>query len=266
MPKSNNILALSMLSLLTSVSAYTTVGCYTSPGQLTSTGTYQFQSQGYCQQVCTKQNQPIFALHNGNKCYCGDQLPPPETKVSSTQCQTPCSGFPSEYCGNTTTWLINNSTLPLTTTDNTDTTANTPVNLTTNTKRDSTANTENGIVIAPDSSDSSSGSGSGSTSPDTIQVNPTIVETGIAMTSSPANEDGSKTVAAASVTATSMVVAASASASPSVSASGSGSSVSSGAAVASPSASVGAAAVVSLGGFGGVLGGGVLAVVLGVGL
>ncbi|PWY67249.1 WSC-domain-containing protein [Aspergillus sclerotioniger CBS 115572] len=257
MPKSNtNIVALSVLSLLTSVSAYTTVGCYTSPGQLTSTGSYQSQSQGYCQEVCTKQNQPIFALHNGNECYCGDQLPPSEAKVSSTQCQTSCSGFPSEYCGNTTTWLVNNSTLttPLTliATDNT----------VTNNKRDSTTNTENGIVIAPDSDETSS------TPPETMRVNPTIVETGVAMASSPAgaaNDDVLKT-AAPSVTATSMVVAASASASASVTASGSGS-VSSGAVV-SPSASVGGASALGMGvgsGFG-MVGGVVLSVVLGLGL
>lgn len=100
MPKASatKIISLSILSFLTTASAYTTAGCYSSAGQLTSAGTNQFQSEGYCQQICTKQNKPVFALHNGDECYCGDSLPPSTAKVSSTQCQTPCSGFPSETC------------------------------------------------------------------------------------------------------------------------------------------------------------------------
>ncbi|GKZ37238.1 hypothetical protein AbraIFM66950_008695 [Aspergillus brasiliensis] len=270
------IISLSILSFLTTASAYTTVGCYSSPGQLTSAGTFQFQSEGYCQQICTKQNKAIFALHNGDECYCGDALPPSTAKVSSTQCQTPCSGFPSETCGGINAWLINNSTTVSQPTTDDD-------KLVTELKRESTDNVENGIVIAPESDDDSDSSSGTSNSPDTMKVNPTMVETGIAIAPSSAADGGaakstvpSVILTAPSMTgvtvpatgaagASSMVVAAS-SASASATATASGA-ASSGSAATSPSTSVGAAAGAVAGApASGMIGGVVMAAVVALGL
>ncbi|CAK37955.1 hypothetical protein CBS115989_6627 [Aspergillus niger] len=275
MPKASatKIISLSIFSLLTTASAYTIVGCYSSPGQLTSAGTFQFQSEGYCQQICTKQNKPIFALYNGDECYCGDALPPSTAKVSSTQCETPCSGFPSDPCGGTNAWLINNSTtISQPTTDN---------NIVTELKRESTDNVENGIVIAPESDDSDSSSGN-SNSPETMTVNPTMVETGIPIAPSSGADGGAakSTIPSVILTAPSMtgvtvpatgaaaassmvVVASSASASATAAASGA---ASSGSAAASPSTSAGAAAAVAGAPAGGMIGGVVMAAIVALGL
>ncbi|GAQ46076.1 hypothetical protein AtubIFM56815_007251 [Aspergillus tubingensis] len=273
MPKASatKIISLSILSFLTTASAYTTAGCYSSAGQLTSAGTYQFQSEGYCQQICTKQNKPVFALHNGDECYCGDSLPPSTAKVSSTQCQTPCSGFPSETCGGANAWLINSTTVSESTTDD---------KLVTELKRESTDNVENGIVIAPESDDSDSSSGS-SNSPDTMKVNPTMVETGIPIASSAADGGAAKstvpsviltapsmtgvTVPATGAAAASSMVVAASSASASATATASGA-ASSGSAAASPSTSAGAAAAIAGAPASGMIGGVFMAAVVALGL
>ncbi|OJZ88964.1 hypothetical protein ASPFODRAFT_476586 [Aspergillus luchuensis CBS 106.47] len=276
MPKASatKIISLSILSFLTTASAYTTAGCYSSAGQLTSAGTYQFQSEGYCQQICTKQNKPVFALHNGDECYCGDSLPPSTAKVSSTQCQTPCSGFPSETCGGANAWLINNSTTVSESTSDD--------KLVTELKRESTDNVENGIVIAPESDDSDSSSGSSNSSPDTMKVNPTMVETGIPIASSAADGGAAKstvpsviltapsmtgvTVPATGAAAASSMVVAASSASASATATASGA-ASSGSAAASPSTSAGAAAAAVAGApASGMIGGVVMAAVVALGL
>ncbi|PYH94090.1 hypothetical protein BO71DRAFT_240122 [Aspergillus ellipticus CBS 707.79] len=244
MPKSNTILNLAILSLISfspAASASISTGCYTTPGQLVSQGAYQFQSNGYCQQICSKQNHTVYALHNGNECACGSQLPPSSDKVETTQCQTPCSGFPSETCGGRNSWTV---------------ITDAPNKL----RRDED---DSVIVTAPDTPDPMV----------SAKVNPTMVETGIAMAST-ADDSVSKTSVpsviltapsmtapqqhGSSATATSMVIAASNSAeASSAAASSSG--------VASPSASAGAAAVVGAGS-GSMLGVGAMVVSVAVGM
>ncbi|RAL12168.1 WSC domain-containing protein [Aspergillus homomorphus CBS 101889] len=224
MPR-KSILGLVVLSLVSLSSAYSFVGCYIEPGELVLAGSYQFQSLGYCQQACDKRNQTVFALHDGNQCYCGDHLPSAEAKVPDTRCNTPCAGFASDNCGGSDTWSVNSNTH--------------------NAKRDDAGSV---IVTAPDTSDPTAN----------IKVNPTMVETGIALASSVVSDAESSVpktaipsgiltaptltaaqqqqVGSATATAASMVI--NASSSPSSSTAVASSSVS-----ASPSPSVGAAAI-----------------------
>ncbi|PWY92876.1 hypothetical protein BO70DRAFT_349169 [Aspergillus heteromorphus CBS 117.55] len=233
MPNNNmtilNLAFLCLIALSPAVSA--TTGCYTTPGELVAQGTYQFQSNGYCQQICTRQNHTVYALHNGNECSCGDQLPPSSDKVADTECDSPCSGFPSETCGSTNTWTV--------------------ITDSSNAKRDDDSSV---IVTAPDTPDPMA----------TYKVNPTMVETGIAIASTGEADSVPKTAIpsviltapsttapqhGSSATASSMVIAAS-----SAAASSSG--------VASPSASAGAGAGV-VAQSGSILGGMVVCVAVG---
>ncbi|RAH84747.1 WSC-domain-containing protein [Aspergillus japonicus CBS 114.51] len=236
---------LAILSLAAFSSASSFVGCYSEPGELVLAGSYQFQSLGYCQQTCDKRNQTVYALHDGNQCYCGDELPPSESEVPAAQCNTPCAGFPSDTCGGSDTWSVSSDSI--------------------NVKRDDAGSV---IVTAPDTPESAAN----------IQVNPTLVETGIALASSVVSdaEGSAKTsipsviltaptmtaaqqqqqVGSATATAASIVIVASNT--PSSSAA-----VASSSASASPSASVGAAAALDAGAGQGSLVGGLLVLILG---
>ncbi|PYH47801.1 WSC domain-containing protein [Aspergillus saccharolyticus JOP 1030-1] len=231
-----------VLSLASLSSAYSFVGCYSEPGELVPAGSYQFQSLGYCQQACDKRNQTVFALHNGDACYCGLSLPSAEAQVPAAQCNTPCAGFPSETCGGSDTWSVNSDSLSV--------------------KRD---DADSVIVTAPDTSDPVAN----------IQVNPTLVETVIALASSVVSDaEGSvpqtaipsviltaptmtaaqqqqQQVGSATATAASLVIVASTSPSSSPAAASSSAS-------ARPSASAGAAAGLDCGAGRGSLFGGVL--------
>jgi len=41
----------------------------------------------------------VLGLGNGTDCWCGDKLPPKNSKVADTQCNTPCSGYGQNFCG-----------------------------------------------------------------------------------------------------------------------------------------------------------------------
>ncbi|KAL4892593.1 WSC domain-containing protein [Aspergillus ambiguus] len=74
-------------------------GCYSNASPLTSAGTYTFQSDGYCQKQCLKDNYKVFALHNANECFCGNKLPAESDKTDDSDCNTSCAGWPDTMCG-----------------------------------------------------------------------------------------------------------------------------------------------------------------------
>jgi len=73
-------------------------GCYSSSSGLTDQGSYTYQTSGYCQPICVKQNQAVLATSGGSDCWCGDVLPPADSKVDDSNCNTPCNGYGSENC------------------------------------------------------------------------------------------------------------------------------------------------------------------------
>ncbi|KAG0685061.1 hypothetical protein C6P40_004933, partial [Pichia californica] len=63
---------------------------------LTYDNTYTYQSSGYCEGKC--QGNYVIALTGGDQCYCGSNLDQ-SAQVDSSNCELPCSGYPSDICG-----------------------------------------------------------------------------------------------------------------------------------------------------------------------
>ncbi|KAF2237435.1 hypothetical protein EV356DRAFT_511559 [Viridothelium virens] len=81
-------------------------GCFSSSYPLQNQGSYTFQSSGACQNECVAQGKPVMGLTSGTNCFCGDQLPPVDTKVADTDCNTPCAGYNKEFCGAANRWTV----------------------------------------------------------------------------------------------------------------------------------------------------------------
>ncbi|KAI9685271.1 MAG: hypothetical protein M1822_004644 [Bathelium mastoideum] len=69
-------------------------------------GSYTFQSHGACQSECGAQGKPVMGLTSGTDCFCGNQLPPADTKVDDGDCSTSCAGYPPDKCGGANRWSI----------------------------------------------------------------------------------------------------------------------------------------------------------------
>lgn len=76
--------------------ATTYEGCYSSSTPLDSFGTFPFQSVGNCGTDCA--GSAVFAMTEGDACWCGDQLPALSDKVDKSDCDTSCTGFPDDRC------------------------------------------------------------------------------------------------------------------------------------------------------------------------
>jgi cell wall integrity and stress response component len=64
--------------------------------------TEQFMSNGACQTHC--QGAFAFAVIQGSSCWCSNYIP--ALQQSTYNCNDPCPGFPSEWCGSTDTDLF----------------------------------------------------------------------------------------------------------------------------------------------------------------
>ncbi|GIJ87341.1 hypothetical protein Asppvi_006247 [Aspergillus pseudoviridinutans] len=103
-PKILNLAFLSLMSLTPHVLASKdSSACYNSPGDLTLAGSSQFMSGGMCKTKCEKS--AVLAVQ-GTDCYCGSSLPPSSAKVSNDKCDTPCLGYPTDYCGGSKSWTV----------------------------------------------------------------------------------------------------------------------------------------------------------------
>ena len=72
-------------------------GCFSSTLGLKVVNTTDiYTSKGSCSVQCAGSD--VFALTNSTWCYCGSQLPPADTKVDDSSCNTPCPGFPANTC------------------------------------------------------------------------------------------------------------------------------------------------------------------------
>ncbi|KAJ5631224.1 uncharacterized protein N7484_011324 [Penicillium longicatenatum] len=75
------------------------VGCYSSSLGMSNKTSNEFQSSGWCQDRCMGDGAAAFALTGGSYCLCGNELPPSSDKVDSSNCNTPCPGWPKDKCG-----------------------------------------------------------------------------------------------------------------------------------------------------------------------
>lgn len=76
-------------------------GCFSSGDGLSKNSTYTYNSKGYCQTQCVPIDAAVQATYNGNECWCGNELPPADTLVDDSKCDSPCSGIDTEMCGGT---------------------------------------------------------------------------------------------------------------------------------------------------------------------
>lgn len=84
----------------TSTTSPIVMGCYSSHDSLTFQDTNGFQTSGLCVTQCVPLNHAVIAI-NGTDCWCGDTMPPLDTKVADSFCDTPCPGYGSVNCGST---------------------------------------------------------------------------------------------------------------------------------------------------------------------
>jgi cell wall integrity and stress response component len=85
--------------------AMTLLGCYSTSDPLVDQGSYQFQTQGYCQKVCVKNgNKPVMGLTQGSNCWCGDVIP--AGKADNSSCNSPCLGYDKDDCGGDGFWTV----------------------------------------------------------------------------------------------------------------------------------------------------------------
>jgi len=86
--------------------SFTPLGCFSNPGDMWDMGPYTFQTNGWCQPLCVRQGATYFALVNGTNCFCGNSGPDSGNKVSSSECDTTCNGYDSQFCGGTNRWAV----------------------------------------------------------------------------------------------------------------------------------------------------------------
>ncbi|KAJ9272700.1 hypothetical protein DTO212C5_1427 [Paecilomyces variotii] len=80
-------------------------GCFNSVANYTQTGSYIYQSDGYCVSTCKGKGLAIAATQ-GQLCACGQGVPPAALKVADTQCGNTCPGYPYENCGGDNAWSL----------------------------------------------------------------------------------------------------------------------------------------------------------------
>lgn len=79
--------------------AQVSIGCFATSVPLESHGIYEFQSPGNCQLVCLQEKKNVFAVSDGNTCWCGDKIPPKTAQVDNGTCDTTCAGTKENKCG-----------------------------------------------------------------------------------------------------------------------------------------------------------------------
>jgi cell wall integrity and stress response component len=82
----------------TGIRTPTYAGCFSQSVPLIWHGPYIYQALGNCQMICDDLQNLVLGLGNGTDCWCGDYLPPENSKVSDDQCNTPCAGYPQDTC------------------------------------------------------------------------------------------------------------------------------------------------------------------------
>ncbi|PLB52447.1 hypothetical protein P170DRAFT_104738 [Aspergillus steynii IBT 23096] len=105
---SRKILSIGLLSFLAfspSIVSALQHDCYSNIGDLKQVMTSTYQSTGMCETFCNRSDYSVYGL-KGDRCWCGDKLPPLSAKVSTKECNTACPGYPSDKCGGDGVWTI----------------------------------------------------------------------------------------------------------------------------------------------------------------
>lgn len=74
------------------------LGCYATGTPLENHGPFLYQSPGNCQLVCLQFNKNVMGVSDGENCWCGDMIPPKESKVDNSLCDTGCGGDNNTMC------------------------------------------------------------------------------------------------------------------------------------------------------------------------
>ncbi|EGD84772.1 hypothetical protein H112_08488 [Trichophyton rubrum D6] len=84
-------------------------GCYKGSGSLKDMGPTKYQSTGACRDLCTQSQNAVFALHDTDRCSCGDKYPPESLKAASTDktcVLVNCPGFDKDKCGGKNSFAV----------------------------------------------------------------------------------------------------------------------------------------------------------------
>ncbi|KAI9816507.1 MAG: hypothetical protein M1827_001639 [Pycnora praestabilis] len=101
-----SVLAQSAATPSVVLNTMTPEGCFSSSGDMTDQGAQQYNSAGKCQTICVLLNKAVMGTSSGSHCWCGDLLPDPNTKVSNSECGSPCTGYGQTNCGGPNAWTV----------------------------------------------------------------------------------------------------------------------------------------------------------------
>jgi cell wall integrity and stress response component len=79
-------------------SEMTEIGCFATGVPLENHGHYNFRSPGNCQLVCLELGKDVMGLSDGVNCWCGDMIPPKNSRVDNSTCSTTCGGDDRFMC------------------------------------------------------------------------------------------------------------------------------------------------------------------------
>ncbi|KAL5427597.1 hypothetical protein PMIN06_012874 [Paraphaeosphaeria minitans] len=96
---SSKIVSIPTPTATVAVSAMSTLGCFSTGVPLEDHGKGRFVSAGSCQQICVQLDKNVLGLSDGERCWCGDQFPPKDTKIDDKKCTSMCSGDDTTVCG-----------------------------------------------------------------------------------------------------------------------------------------------------------------------
>lgn len=85
-------------SLPAVIASGTYKGCYSDVTPLGDEETFTYQSTGHCENRCSGKSKAVYALYQGSTCYCGDEIPASDNKVSDDKCSTSCNGYSKDKC------------------------------------------------------------------------------------------------------------------------------------------------------------------------
>lgn len=139
----------------TAAGAIETLKCYSSAGNLTENNTSTFQTDGLCQGTCAGLGQPVMAIVGGSTCYCGQMLPPLNTEVDGSNCDSTCAGYDLKTCGGIGFWQVYLTGL----TGNVQTSPNTTSSTSSSSTSSATHQASTVVVTAAASSSASSSGG-----------------------------------------------------------------------------------------------------------
>ncbi|KAL4930739.1 WSC domain-containing protein [Aspergillus undulatus] len=100
-------LLLAQSSPVVGAAQQTYIGCFTDSTPLKSQGSYQYQSNGYCMNLCYNDGKAVFGLYNSDTCLCGDEIPAKSNEEDSDdKCNKPCAAWPTVMCGGSDAYSV----------------------------------------------------------------------------------------------------------------------------------------------------------------